>query len=161
MGPHHTFPFLNILIYSKVGGFAEIIRNFYNVKQFYGCTLSLFWTFHFIQKFAEAQFTAERWWISLDRWKEMLILGSPISIWWRTRTASWTSLAPWTSKEFWRLWKRRSWSRRVVTCRHGSLLNHYLRPWSKCSRPLTFSRRLPTATLHYALCHVDRHFGSL
>ena len=33
---------MNILIYSKVGGFAEIIRNFYNVKQFYGCTLSLF-----------------------------------------------------------------------------------------------------------------------
>ena len=33
---------------------------------------------HFIQNFAEALFTAERWWISLDRWKEMLILGSPI-----------------------------------------------------------------------------------
>ena len=49
-----------------------------------------------------------------------------------------------------------------MTCRHGSLLNlNYLRPWSKCSRPLTFSRRLPTATLHYALCHVNIHFGSL
>ena len=32
---------MNILILS-FGGFAEIIRNFYNVKQFYGCTLSLF-----------------------------------------------------------------------------------------------------------------------
>ena len=33
---------MNILLYLKVGGFAEIIRNFYNVKQFHGSTLSLF-----------------------------------------------------------------------------------------------------------------------
>ena len=33
---------MNILIYSKVGAFAEIIRNFYNVKQFY---------FHFCEHF--------------------------------------------------------------------------------------------------------------
>ena len=33
---------MNILIRAKVGGFAEIIHNFYNVNQFYGRTLSLF-----------------------------------------------------------------------------------------------------------------------
>ena len=44
------FHFLNILIHAKVGGFAEIIRNFYNVNQFYGRTLSLFLNISFHSK---------------------------------------------------------------------------------------------------------------
>ena len=41
------FTFLNILVYSKVGACAEIIRNFYTVKQFcvhfhfFGCCNSI------------------------------------------------------------------------------------------------------------------------
>ena len=150
---------MNILIYSKVGGCAEIIGNFYNVKNFM-CTLSLFWTFH--SKVCWSSVHGRKM-VDITRQMERNAhLGISDFYLVEDKDGKLDFAGTMDLERVLEIVKEKVMEQK--SCDVSTWINHYLnylRPWSKCSRPLTFSRRLPTATLHFVLCHDNRHFGSL